>query len=549
MSMLTISTHDFETFQHLNMLQSNAEGSDVFDAPMYRRCNSSIDATNRRMFTNSEMKKKTHLSDSCLPDELISLSYDLLTKIQRHEEQNGDTVLTDAVNSTPQEGFNNSEKLLIQKAVADSSLPYDFKDVDYNVMSEVSDDVMSTMSTMHGSSGQRSPTFTDYDSNSSSISSGKASTTSTKPLYTAELQVLCRICGDRASGYHYGVHSCEGCKGFFRRTLKKQLVYKPCKGGSQCRIDTGTRNKCQCCRYQKCLNAGMSPNAVRFGRMPKAEREKLIADKEELSTSNSARILELRTISDCIKGAFQDSFTSCTFISHYLSRLSKKNTEIVKVEPDLQFSADTIEARQFTEENIFKSFQEEIIPVIEGTVKFTKKIPKYSSLDMHDRILLLKQNCYSVMLVLCYMMFDNNTLIFESNKRRISFTCSHEHFVCFEAQCLFEGLFLVARKVRHLKLTHVEIALFCAIVLLIEAPGIMHRSAVESIQLELVDALRLELKHNHPKEKHLLPQLLLLVPQLIQITEELKTQLKGHLYDETENYSSTHELICEIFDL
>lgn len=24
--------------------------------------------------------------------------------------------------------------------------------------------------------------------------------------------IACRVCGDRASGYHYGVTSCEGCK-------------------------------------------------------------------------------------------------------------------------------------------------------------------------------------------------------------------------------------------------------------------------------------------------------------------------------------------------
>ncbi|KAL2730942.1 nuclear hormone receptor E75-like isoform X3 [Vespula squamosa] len=31
--------------------------------------------------------------------------------------------------------------------------------------------------------------------------------------------VLCRVCGDKASGFHYGVHSCEGCKDYFRGTL------------------------------------------------------------------------------------------------------------------------------------------------------------------------------------------------------------------------------------------------------------------------------------------------------------------------------------------
>ena len=68
----------------------------------------------------------------------------------------------------------------------------------------------------------------------------------------------CLICGDRASGYHYSVLSCEGCKGFFKRTVQKNLIYT-CKDGGKgnCHVNKSTRNNCQYCRYHKCLQYGM----------------------------------------------------------------------------------------------------------------------------------------------------------------------------------------------------------------------------------------------------------------------------------------------------
>lgn len=67
---------------------------------------------------------------------------------------------------------------------------------------------------------------------------------------------LCVVCGDRASGRHYGAVSCEGCKGFFKRSIRKQLGYQ-CRGTKNCEVTKHHRNRCQYCRLQKCLACGM----------------------------------------------------------------------------------------------------------------------------------------------------------------------------------------------------------------------------------------------------------------------------------------------------
>ncbi|CAB1351123.1 unnamed protein product [Coregonus sp. 'balchen'] len=72
---------------------------------------------------------------------------------------------------------------------------------------------------------------------------------------------LCAICGDRSSGKHYGVYSCEGCKGFFKRTVRKDLSYT-CRDNKDCLVDKRQRNRCQYCRYQKCLACGMKREVV-----------------------------------------------------------------------------------------------------------------------------------------------------------------------------------------------------------------------------------------------------------------------------------------------
>ncbi|CAG2100221.1 unnamed protein product [Medioppia subpectinata] len=85
---------------------------------------------------------------------------------------------------------------------------------------------------------------------------------------------VCLVCGDTASGFHYGVafvfdlHStaCEACKAFFKRTIQGNIEYT-CPAANDCEINKRRRKACQACRFQKCLRMGMLKEGVRLDRV------------------------------------------------------------------------------------------------------------------------------------------------------------------------------------------------------------------------------------------------------------------------------------------
>jgi len=78
-------------------------------------------------------------------------------------------------------------------------------------------------------------------------------------------QTFCTVCGDYARWQHYGVLACEGCKGFFKRSVQKNAKFT-CSSNGRCYISKKTRTQCPSCRLQKCLNVGMVRGAVRAKR-------------------------------------------------------------------------------------------------------------------------------------------------------------------------------------------------------------------------------------------------------------------------------------------
>ena len=71
--------------------------------------------------------------------------------------------------------------------------------------------------------------------------------------------IPCKVCRDHSSGKHYGIFACDGCAGFFKRSIRRNRQYV-CKAKSEggCMVDKTHRNQCRACRLAKCIQAGMN---------------------------------------------------------------------------------------------------------------------------------------------------------------------------------------------------------------------------------------------------------------------------------------------------
>ncbi|XP_041731291.2 nuclear receptor subfamily 1 group D member 2 [Coregonus clupeaformis] len=124
------------------------------------------------------------------------------------------------------------------------------------------------------------PTTAKHPRSHGTEKTGRSTSTKSSITKINGIVLLCKVCGDVASGFHYGVHACEGCKGFFRRSIQHNIQYKKCLKMESCTVMRINRNRCQQCRFKKCLAVGMSRDSVRFGRIPKREKQRMLLEMQ-----------------------------------------------------------------------------------------------------------------------------------------------------------------------------------------------------------------------------------------------------------------------------
>ncbi|VEN45297.1 unnamed protein product [Callosobruchus maculatus] len=114
------------------------------------------------------------------------------------------------------------------------------------------------------------------------------------------LDIPCKVCGDFSSGKHYNIFACDGCAGFFKRSIRRNRRYV-CKAKEEgaCIIDRTHRNQCRACRLAKCQEAGMNKDAVQHERGPRTstlrrqQMSNFFGARDSMFISSSARALNL----------------------------------------------------------------------------------------------------------------------------------------------------------------------------------------------------------------------------------------------------------------
>ncbi|XP_038135471.1 retinoic acid receptor beta-like isoform X1 [Cyprinodon tularosa] len=323
----------------------------------------------------------------------------------------------------------------------------------------------------------------------------------------------CFVCQDKSSGYHYGVSACEGCKGFFRRSVQKNMVYT-CHRDRNCIINKITRNRCQYCRLQKCFAVGMSKESVRNDRnrrKGKKEAVKMtIMETYELTA-------ELGLIVEKICRAHRETFPSLCQLGKY--------TTVSNSSSDHRIQLDL---------GLWDKFSELATKCIIKVVEFAKRVPGFTGLTIADQITLLKAACLDILILRICTRYtpDQDTMTFSDG---LTLTRTQIHNAGFGP--LTDQVFTFAGQLLPLEMDETESGLLSAICLVSgDRQDLEEPSKVEVLQEPLLEALKIYSRKRRPSMPLMFPKALMKITDLRSISAKgaervvtLKMEIPGSM--------------------
>lgn len=311
--------------------------------------------------------------------------------------------------------------------------------------------------------------------------------------------IECVVCGDKSSGKHYGQFTCEGCKSFFKRSVRRNLTYS-CRGSRSCPIDQHHRNQCQYCRLKKCMKMGMRREAVQRGRVPPSQPPLAGLSNQFLNSTDPV----------------STSLSNHTYLSSYISLL-------LRAEP-----YPTSRYGQCIQANNIMGIDnicELAARLLFSAVEWARNIPFFPDLQVTDQVALLRL-VWSELFVLnasqCSMPLHVAPLIAAAGL--------HASPMCADRVVQFmDHIRIFQEQVEKLKALHVDSAEYSclkAIVLFTtDACGLSDVAHIESIQEKSQCALEEYCRSQYPNQPTRFGKLLLRLPSLRTVSSAVIEQL------------------------
>ncbi|CAB1447355.1 unnamed protein product [Pleuronectes platessa] len=196
-------------------------------------------------------------------------------------------------------------------------------------------------------------------------------------------QRQCVICGDEASGCHYGVLTCGSCKVFFKRAVEGHHSYL-CAGRNDCIVDKIRRKNCPACRLRKCYQAGMmlgGRKLKRFGALKTLGLAPSLMFQSHLAMSADSQAL---------------SSMSCIPSIREL-QLSQQLLNILEnIEPDVMYSGYD-NSQSDVPSLLLTSLNRLCEKQLLWIVKWSKSLPGFRNLHITDQMTLIQYSWMNLM--------------------------------------------------------------------------------------------------------------------------------------------------------
>uniref|UniRef100_A0A3Q0RHB9 Estrogen receptor n=1 Tax=Amphilophus citrinellus TaxID=61819 RepID=A0A3Q0RHB9_AMPCI len=260
---------------------------------------------------------------------------------------------------------------------------------------------------------------------------------------------FCAVCSDYASGYHYGVWSCEGCKAFFKRSIQGHNDYM-CPATNQCTIDKNRRKSCQACRLRKCYEVGMMKGGMRKdrGRVLRREKRQTGISGRDKSGKNPEHT----------RVPPQDGR------KHSVDPLCPQVLLLLQgAEPPILCSRQKM-SRPYTEVTMMTLLTSMADKELVHMIAWAKKLPGFLQLSLHDQVLLLESSWLEVLMIglIWRSIHCPGKLIFAQD-----LILDRNEGTCVEGMAeIFDMLLATASRFRVLKLKPEEFVCLKAIILL-----------------------------------------------------------------------------------